>query len=521
MVLATTRLRVDVHAAEAERARRALARRHLLDFGAYVYDWFIGARHLAYAAEKLEQVARFIETGGEEGIGRLLIFMPPRHGKTNLASILFPAWVLGRLPDTRVILTSYGASLAVDSSRAVRDIVGSDRYRAIFGDRSSKETPVALSEDSRASDAWELEHYRGGMTAVGVGGAITGKGAHLLILDDLFKNRDEADSPNHRERLWKWWQSSAYTRLEDGGAVVGMTTRWHPDDWAGRLLKLMVEDPLADTYEVISLPALAEPPFSEEDFEAARAQALRDGVWLDAADELGRAPGEALWPEKYSAEALHSIHANIGTYEWTALYQQQPYKREGGFFRREWFAIVDSPPKPEEILRRVRYWDKAGGRTRRTGRDYTAGVLMTLTKDGVYYVEHVAHRRIAAAERNAWMVSIGRVDALRPGARVVTWHQQDPGTAGVDSAQHTNRQFAAAGLRAQFETVSGSKEVRAGPWASMCMAGSVRLVRGGWNDDFIEQHVAFPNGAHDDMVDAAASAFAKLARATSRESRIW
>ncbi len=509
--------RIDPLDARRELAARELARRRLLDFATYVLPWYLPAAHHRLVAEALERVMRYVETGGREGIGRLLIFLPPRHGKTQLASKIFPAWALGRNPDLRVILVSYGADLAVENSRAVRDLIRDERYQAVFGALSAAETPVQLSEESRSAQSWALAGRRGGLMAAGVGGAITGKGAHLLVLDDLFKNRDEAESAASRDRVWAWWQSTAYTRLEQGGAVVGMMTRWHPDDWAGRLLRAMAEDPAADRYEVICLPALAEGEASLDE----QARGLRDGVWVNTRDPLGREEGAALWPEKYDEEDLARIRANIGPYEWAALYQQRPYAREGHFFKREWFVVTERPPAPGDIVRRVRYWDKAGGRTRTSGKDYTAGVLMALTRDGLYYVEHVARRRVPAAERDAWMVEVGRTDALRPGPKVETWHQQDPGTAGVDSAQMTNRRFAEAGLRAQAESVTGSKEVRAGPWASMCAAGVVRLVRGAWNADFIDEHVAFPAGAHDDQVDAAASAFAKLVQGSRRrESRI-
>ena len=241
-----------------ERVRREKGRRHLADFCAYVSPWYQRARHLDYAAEMLEQVETYIRSKGRTGIGRMLIFMPPRHGKSELVSKHFPAWVMGRLPDTRVILTSYGADLAVSNSRASREIVQGIKFRALFGDLATVDAPVELSQDSRSVEAWDLAApNRGGVVASGVGGGITGKGAHLMIVDDPFKNRDEAESETARERVWNWWTSSAYTRLEDGGAVVGMLTRWHPDDWAGRLLKAMAIEPGADRYVVVCLPALA------------------------------------------------------------------------------------------------------------------------------------------------------------------------------------------------------------------------------------------------------------------------
>lgn len=242
--------------AKRELAKRELARRHLVDFSEYVSPWYHAAYNHRVIGEYLEQVEIYIRTKGKQGIGRLLIFKPPRTGKSEQATIHFPSWVLGRLPDTRVILTSYGADLAVKFSRKMRALVGSERYVNVFGERAAarnvslssgllvknsegqgdEETrgrgdggflePVEISSDSRAAEAWDLASpHRGGVTAAGVGGGITGMGAHLFVVDDPFKNREEAERDSQRELVWEWWTSTALTRLEDGGAVVGMLTR--------------------------------------------------------------------------------------------------------------------------------------------------------------------------------------------------------------------------------------------------------------------------------------------------------
>jgi len=489
-----------------ERARREKARRHLIDFCQYVSPWYRAARHHVLAADYLEQVETYIRTRGENGIGRLLIFMPPRHGKTELVSKHFPAWVLGRLPDSRVILASYGADLAEGSSRAVRANVQSSQYGAVFGEKSTLDSAVELSTDSRSVKAWDLAiPGRGGVAAAGVGGGITGKVAHLLIVDDTCKNREEAESESNRERVWDWWTSSAYTRLEDGGAVVGMLTRWHQDDWAGRLIKQMASETKADRYVVVCLPALAEAEL-KEGWEQVQRERMMEGVWIERKDELLRKPGEALWREKFSEQDLERIRANIGIYDFEALYQQQPYLRSGSYFMRDWLPVVEQGARAEEIKARVRYWDKASSKSG----DYTAGVLMSRMEDGKYYVEHVTRGRWTMHERERVMIETGTMDKNRPGAAVQTWHQQDPGSAGLDSAKATNASLAASGIEAHFETVTGSKEDRAGPYSGMCQAGNVYLMRGGWNHDFVEEHVAFPKGKYDDQVDAAASAFNKL-----------
>jgi hypothetical protein len=254
----TPRVTQTPRQAKAEVAKRELAKRYFGDFCTYVDGKFQPVAHARYLTEKLEQVARYIETGGKEGIGRLMILMPPRHGKTELASIKFPAWLLGRLPDSRIILTSYGADLAAKNSRQMRDLVGSKRYQAVFGTKSGQADPVMVAADSHSVQAWDLSQpHRGGTVATGVGGGITGLGATLLVIDDPFKSREEAESQGRRDLVDDWYKSSAYTRLEQHGAVILFHTRWHPDDLAGRLIKRMVTDPLADQWEIVCLPALA------------------------------------------------------------------------------------------------------------------------------------------------------------------------------------------------------------------------------------------------------------------------
>lgn len=500
---------ITPRSAAAERVRREQARRGLEQFAEYLLPWYRLAAHHRQAARLLEQVERYIATRGAEGAGRLLIFMPPRHGKTELASKLFPAWLLGRRPDSRVILASYGGDLAAANSRTVRNYVTSDRYAAVFGPRSALETPVTLSEDSRSAGAWDLAApHRGGLVASGVGGGITGRGAHLLVLDDPVKNREEAESAAERERLWDWWRSTAYTRLEDGGAVVGMLTRWHADDWAGRILRAMASDPLADQYEVLHLPAVAE--FSEGDHR----DGLLDGQWVEAADPLGREAGEPLWPQKYGLDDLAKIQANIGSYDWAALYQQRPYLRQGGMFRRDWFHLVTALPK--KIASRVRYWDKAGTEG---GGAYTAGVLLALGEDDHVYVEHVVRGQWSAYEREQTILRTAQEDAKRPGPGAVIWHEQEPGSGGKDSAQATNWMLAKAGFSAHFEAATGDKAVRAQPFASACEAGRVHLLQAGWNAAYIEEHVSFPAGRYKDQVDAGSGAYVKLSQ-RKRESRI-
>lgn len=512
-MMGTSRTRITPQQAKREIARRELAAVSFLDFCRYVDPRFIAAAHVRHIAQKLEQVARYIESGGQEGIGRLMILMPPRHGKTELASIKFPAWLLGRLPDSRVILTSYSAALASRSSRSMRDLVLSDRYQAVFGTRSSMDAPRMLSADSRSVTTWDLaQPHQGGVVAAGIGGSITGMGATLLVVDDPFKDRSEAERQTARDEVDDWYRSTGYTRLEAAGAVIVFHTRWHPDDLAGRLIRKMAMDKDADQWDIVSLPALAEDSYPS--VEKQRMMML-DGVFMPLSDPLGRKAGEALWSARFNRDWLLSKKVNSGSYEFLSLYQQQPYSREGNFFRREWFGTVDDGPGERVVQRildngvrlvcRVRLWDKAAS----TDGDFSSGALVSLGMDGIFYIEHIARGQWTTGKRDAKMVEIGKNDYQRFGA-ITIWHQQDPGSAGVDSAVATNDLLSEAGLYARFEPVSGDKTVRAGVLSSKAEAGRVRLVRGEWNEAFIEECAAFPKGRNDDQVDSVSSALAKL-----------
>lgn len=502
-MIAPAKTRTTPEQARHELKRRRKAKRDFLAFCEYVDPRFETPPHIRLLGYYLQEVARYIETGGKKGIGRLMITMPPRHGKTESASRKFPAFVLGRIPDARVILTSYGADLAVENNRKVKELVESNRYQALFGIKSAKSAPVELSSDSRSGQAWDLaQPHRGGSVAAGVGGAITGRGAHLLVVDDPFKNREEAESETRRDLVDDWYKSSAYTRLEPGGAVIVFHTRWHSDDLAGRLIARMATDPLADNWTIVSLPALALEEYPETPEK--QAKEMRDGIFRPLEDPLKRRPGQALWRERFDEDALGGIKVNVGLYDFEALYQQSPYSREGNFFKRDWFTVV--PQGPAEIYARVRAWDKAataGGGAR------TSGTKMSWGRDDYVYIEHVFKEQLSSADRDQQMVEIGEEDYKADGPFLI-WHPQDPGSAGVDSAQATNAMLAAKGLIGTFDPISGSKEVNAGPLASMAKAGRVRLVSGAWNDDFLDEAAAFPKGKFKDQVDSAASGYNQL-----------
>lgn len=490
--------------AKAEKDQRVKARRNFLAYCQYVDPHYEDRPHIRFLAAKLQQVALYIASGGKRGIGRLMIFMPPQHGKSQLASRYFPAWLLGLLPDSRIILTSYGESLAITHSRYIRDQIITDEYQAIFGSKSNKIWPVELSSDSRSTEAWDLaKPYRGGVKAAGVGGGITGLPAHLFIIDDPFKNREEAESEGRRDLVDDWYRSAARTRLRPNAAVVIFHTRWHPDDLAGRLMKRMVSDPLASQYEIVCMPGLAldKYPASVEE----QRKMMHDGVFIPLADPLGRSGSVALCPQWYDEAWLASTKADIGLYDFESLYQQSPFAKEGNMFKRDWFMIVDRGPGAD-VWARIRAWDKAatsGGGAR------TSGVKMSWGKDDFIYIEHTAAEQLSSAERDEYMIELGKEDYGNDGPFLI-WHPQDPGSAGLDSAQAFNNLLADNGLIGTFDQVTGSKEFYAGMLATKARGGRVRVVRGAWNDTFLDEMAAFPKGRFKDRVDAASSAYNQL-----------
>lgn len=506
--------------AKREHDRRKLARQRFLHFCQYVDPKFEDAAHMRLIASKLENVAKFLQTKGAEGSGRLMILMPPRHGKSEQASRKFPAYMLGRLPDTRIILGSYGADLAAKNSRAVRDLIESQRYKALFGGLSSKSAPVELSSDSRSVSSWDLaQPHRGGVVAAGVGGGITGLGADVFIGDDLFKNREEAESESRRELVDDWWKSSVLTRLErEYAAVILFFTHWHPDDLVGRLIKRMAEDPKADQWDILMLPALALDSYAldEED----QKKKMLDGVYLPLEDPLGRKPGEPLWPARFGRDWLDARRSNVGTYDFEALYQQLPFAKDGQHYKREWFKIVAKMPEGVKILQIIRYWDKANS----SKGDFTAGVLMAYCSDGFFYILDIKRKQATSYERDKMMLDTAERDRDTWGALYKTnvhiHHQQDPGSAGKDSAEATNRVL--MGFPVKFETVTGDKETRSEPLESAFQGGMVFLLQGAWNDAYVNEAIAFPRGKYDDQVDAASSAYSKLLQmiGSHRKSRI-
>lgn len=260
----------------------------------YEVNW-----HHRLIAEKLQAVEQ-----GE--IKRLILEMPPRHGKSLLASILFPAWYMGRNPEKEIITASYNSDLAQDFGGKTRSLVDDPIYKNIFD--------LKLAKDEKAKAKWRTSGG-GTYTSVGIGGAITGRGAHVLIIDDPIKNREEANSDLIREKHWSWFTSTAYTRLEPDASVILILTRWHYDDLAGRLIEEQKAG--GQPWEIVRFPAIAEE------------------------DEQFRKAGEPLWPKRYDLSTLNETKRVVGLMDWAALYQQAPIISETQEFKEEYFRYFE------------------------------------------------------------------------------------------------------------------------------------------------------------------------------------
>jgi predicted phage terminase large subunit-like protein len=427
-----------------------LAHEDLACYAVALWPQFELAHHHELIVSRLEAVER-----GE--ISRLMIFLPPRHGKSLLASTLFPAWYLGRNCERHIIFATYGQELSDDFGRKVRNLIADPVHRAIF-------PGCSLSEDSSA--AHRFNTVRGGAYfAVGRGGPITGRGAHLLIIDDALKDHAEANSETVRRALYDWYSSVAYTRLAPNGAIVLIQTRWHQDDLAGRLLA----NSFGDDWEVLNLPAIAEH------------------------DESFRREGEALWPDRFGLVELGKIRNAVGERAWASLYQQRPAAAEGVIFKRNYWQSY-RPPLSVALSRIVQSWDTAFKRG--TENDFSVCTTWGAGENG-YYLLHVWRGRVEFPELKRVLASLA--EQWKPNAILV-----EDRASGQSLIQEL-KQFTA--LPILPVKVDSDKQTRAQAVTPLMEAGKIFLPESApWVNDFIEEMACFPHGMHDDVVDATTQA---------------
>lgn len=425
--------------ADRDAARDELARRHLLDFTQATNPLYEPASHHHLIADKLEAVER-----GD--IDRLMIFMPPRHGKSELASVRFPAWYLGRNPTHQIITASYAHKLAAKFGRQVRNLIAGREYQRIF-------PGITLSGDSQAKDLFNTNH--GGVyMATGVDGSVTGSGGHIVSIDDPVKGQQEADSETIQETAWDWYRSDLYTRLMPGARIVCTQTRWNEADLAGKILESegRVED--GGQWHVLELPAID-------------------------------AEGKALWPEWYDIDALRRIESAIGARSFSALYQQKPQPDEGTYFQRAWFKTWESKPK-------LNIYGTSDYAVTDGGGDYTVHRVWGVDQAGDLY--RIAGWR-GQTTSDVWIdEKLNLINEFKP----LAWF----GEAGVIQKAIEPmllRRMRERNIHCRMEWLPSiaDKPTRARGFQSRAAMGRVWFEPGA----DISEHLVFPAGKNDDDVD--------------------
>ena len=472
-------------AARQELAHRVLARRRLLTFTQKINPRYLPGWVHEDICRRLERFSREVEEGKSP---RLMLLVPPRHGKSELASRMFPPWHLGRCPDHEFIACSYNVSLAMSFSRKVKEVIQDPVYEAIFDTR--------LHPDFQAAEEWAVKDHRGGYVAAGVGGGITGKGAHVLSIDDPIKNAEEAQSADLREKLWEWYTSTAYTRLAPGGGVLIIQTWWHDDDLAGKIQNAMKADNEADQFEIIKYPAIAE----HDEYLDPETDLIVDAP-PESAPSLTplRLKGEALHPARYDLRRLLQIKKTLPAQWWSALYQQNPVPDEGVYFTKDMFRR-GPPPRVEECYVSVAF-DFAISEKQQN--DYTVGTVTLLdNSDVLHFVDRV---RFKSADADFICKAI--VNLCKK------WHNPSI-QLGLEDGQiyralsgPLKREMARQRVFPSMQLLKPitDKQARARTLQGRMQQGLVSFSdEAEWYESMRTEMLRFPSGVHDDQVDSAA-----------------
>ena len=443
---------------------KELAQDKFMSFVKQVWPNFIHGRHHEKMAEAFERVA-----SGE--VKRLIINMPPRHTKSEFASYLLPAWFLGKFPSKKVIQTSHTAELAVGFGRKVRNLVDAEVYKTIF-------PGVGLQADSKAAGRWAT-NSGGDYFAIGVGGAVTGKGADILIIDDPHSEQEAALSevnPEIYDKTYEWYTSGPRQRLQPGGAIIIVMTRWSKKDLTGQVLKSAMQRG-EENWEVIEFPAL----FDDD---------------------------EPLWPEFWSAKELIALRNELPVGKWMAQYMQQPTSEVSAIVKREWWKVWEgeTPPYCDFI---IQSWDTAFTKTERsdysacttwgvfyqpddTGKDQANIILLNALKKRMEFPEL---KKKAYEEYEEWQPDSLIIEAKASGAPLVF-------------------ELRAMGLPVQEYTPSkgNDKISRLNSVADIFASGRVWVPETRWAEELVEEVASFPSGEHDDLVDSMTQALLRFRR---------
>jgi len=440
---------------------RERAQNNFMEYVKVMWPGFIHGRHHALMAKKFEAIAK-----GE--LKRVIINMPPRHTKSEFASYLFPSWYLGKFPHKKIIQCSNTGELAVGFGRKVRNLVASEQYAKVFPD-------VALRQDSKAAGRWST-NKNGEYFAIGVGGTVTGKGGDIVIIDDPHSEQEAAlaaGNPEVYQKVYEWYTSGPRQRLQPGGTIVMVMTRWAENDLTGRVLADAMKRSTGEDWDVIELPAILP-------------------------------SGNPLWPEFWSIKELEALREELPPSKWNAQYQQKPTGEEGALVKREWWKIWE-PDRPPPCQFLIQSWDTAFTKSERS--DYSA-----CTTWGVFYKDE---------DEND--VNIILLDAFQERMEfpelkdkaIALYREWEPDTCIIEAK--------AAGAPLVFElrrmgiavseytpSRGNDKFVRLNSVTDLFRSGKVWAPDTRWAREVIEQMAAFPNASHDDLVDSSTQALIRF-----------
>ena len=450
------------------RKKNKLAYDDLIEFcKAMQSDYIVGKHHRILA-----DMLMAIEQGDKD---RICVNIPPRHGKSQLVSIFFPAWFLGRNPNKKVMMVSHTTDLAVDFGRKVRNLIAVDAYKSIF-------PTVNLASDSKSAGRWNTS-VGGEYYACGVGSALAGRGADLLLVDDPHSEQDVINGNfSVFEKAYEWYTFGARTRLMPGGRVAIIQTRWHMDDLTGRVVRDMGQNERADEFEVIEFPAI-----------------------LDIKDaKTGKSVQKPLWPEFFDLDALLRTKASMPTFQWNAQYQQEPTAEEAALIKREWWNIwtKEDPPKCEYLIMSL---DSAAEKHNRA--DFTA-----LTTWGVFFNEDTDAYNIILLNSIKKRLEFPELKQLAL-EEYADWEPDsfivEKKSSGVAIYQEMRRM----GLPVQEYTPhrgSGDKLARLNSVADIVASGIVWVPETRWAEEVVEEIAGFPFMSHDDLVDSTVMALMRF-----------
>jgi predicted phage terminase large subunit-like protein len=440
---------------EQELKLQAAAQDNFLNFVRVMWPDFVKGPHHSKTAAKLQELA-------DGKIKRLIVNMPPRHTKSEFASFLFPAFMMGMNPKLKIIQTTHTAELAYRFGRKVRNLMGTGEYKNVFEN-------VNLSADSKAAGRWET-NYGGEYFAAGVGGAITGRGADLLIIDDPHSEQD-ALSETAMDNAYEWYTSGPRQRLQPGGRILIVMTRWSTKDLTGQLMKAQTE-PKADQWEVVEFPAILP-------------------------------SNEPIWPQYWKLEELESVKASLTEQKWQAQWQQNPVSEEGSIIKREWWKIWEEEDPPE-MVHIIQSYDTAF--SKKETADFSA-----ISTWGIFYPKnsYKPHAILMDCKKGRWDFPELKKTAMEE------YRYWDPETILIEakaSGMPLTDELRSMGIPVVNFTPSrgNDKHVRVNSVAPLFEAGMVWRPDERWAEEMVEECAAFPFGEHDDLVDSMTQAMLRF-----------